>query len=210
MNLSTTSVAAFCLALLAGCSSFSRKDPDTTENLTIDYGVQDFKVLANGMVTSLVAAPQLNFFSHPSKAGGDPRVVVYMGDVQNRTGEHIETEVITSSIKTALVQSGKFRLVAGDQGQGEISDQVRFQQGTGRVDPATAKALGRQQGADVVLFGRLDSIEQRKGRSLGSLGRKKEDVYYKFTLECVNIETGEIIWIDEQEVYKRQISGLLG
>ena len=206
---SLTTFSAVGLVLLASCSSFQRRDPNNTENLTVDYGARDLKLLATGMAESMVDAPGLNYFQHESK-GADPRIVVYMGGVDNRTSEFIDTQGITDSIKTALLKSGKFRLVASDQGQTEIGDQVRFQQGTGRVNTETAKAFGRQVGADVILYGRLISIEQEKGRSIQSLGTKKEDVYYKFTLECVNIETGEIMWIDEQEVMKRGTKGLFG
>ena len=133
-----------------------------------------------------------------------------MGGVENRTSEHIDTQAITDSIKTALLKSGKFRLTASNQGQQEIEDQVRFQQGSGRVDPATAKAYGRQFGADVVVYGRLISIEKSDGRTIESGGYKKDDVYYKFTLECVDIETGEILWIDEEEIRKFEETGLFG
>jgi len=198
------------LALLAGCSSLSRPDPEKAENLTIDYGAKDLKTLAGGMATSLVADPALNYFEHSSKDSGDPRIVVYMGGVENRTSEHIDTQSITDSIRTALVQSGKFRLTTSAAGQDEIEGQVRFQQGSGRVDPETAKAFGRQVGADVVILGRLVSLEQTKGRSIETLGAKTEDVYYKFTLECVGIESGEVLWMNEQDVLKRQVTGILG
>jgi hypothetical protein len=158
----------------------------------------------------MIAAPQLNYFMHPSKDGGDPRIVLYMGKVENRTSAHIDTEGITDSMKTKLLKSGKFRLTAGTQGQAEIEDQVRFQQGSGKVLSDTAKAFGRQIGADMILFGTLRTYEKERDRSLSTLGTKTENVDYQFNLDLVNIETGEIVWADEALIRKTKKTGLFG
>ena len=73
-----------------------------------------------------------------------------------------------------------------------------------------AKAFGKQLGADVIVYGALRSIEKKTGRSFGSGLTKSKDVYYQFILNCVNIETGEIIWSNEEEIRKSQTSGLFG
>ena len=109
-----------------------------------------------------------------------------------------------------LVGTGKFRIVAEHQGQGEIEQQVRFQQGSGRVDPAQAKAFGKQLGADVVVFGSLRDITKTKSRSLETAGVKTKDVFFQLVLQCVNIETGEILWADESEIRKSQRTGIFG
>ena len=140
----------------------------------------------------------------------DVRLVTYLGGIENRTTEHIDTSGIGESIRVKLLGSGKFRFVGGDQGQAEIGEQVSFQQGSGRVDPTQAKAFGKQLGADVVIYGTLRSINKEKGSSIESLGTKKEDLYYQFILQCVNIETGEIIWADEEDIRKRSRTGIFG
>ena len=116
----------------------------------------------------------------------------------------------TDSIRTSLLKSGRFRLAASDQGQDDLGEQVRFQQGSGRVDPTQAKAFGKQIGADMVLLGNLRSIEKKKGGSLESGGTRKEDVWYQFVLELVNIESGEIIWMEQEEIRKTQKTGIFG
>src|SRR6185503_10916101 len=108
------------------------------------------------------------------------------------------------------LQSGKFRFVADKVGQEELGDQIRFQQESGRVNPEMAKQFGKQLGADVVLYGTLMSIEKKKGRSLESGGAKTEDTYYQFVLNCVNLESGEIIWSDKDQIRKTGKTGLFG
>ena len=198
------------LALLAtGCSSIGYGDPGRTETLTIDYGSTDLQTLAGGMVDSLISAPALAYLDNPGK-GDDKRIIVYMGGVENRTSEHIDTGGITDKMQVQLLKSGRFRFVAADAGQAEIGDQVRFQQSSGRVREEMARSFGKQLGADVVVYGTLRSIDKKKGASLESGGVRKQDKYYQFVLKCANIDTGELIWLEEEELRKTGRTGIFG
>ncbi len=204
--------ALFLLALLplaGACSSVGYGDAQAEETLTIDWGSTDKQTFAKHMVQSLIDSPALSYLVGPGK-GDDPRVIAYMGKVSNETSEHINTTMITDSIRTELLQSGKFRFAADDAGQDQLADQVRFQQGSGRVDPDMAKAFGRQLGVDVIVYGALRSIEKEKGRSLETLGSKRADTYYQFVLNAVNVETAELIWSNEEEIRKTSVTGLFG
>jgi hypothetical protein len=197
------------LTCVAGCSSVKYGDARATETVNIDYGSTDLQTISAEMVRSLVDAPQLAYLDHSGKPD-DKRIIVYMGDVRNETSEHIDTQGITDSIRVELLKSGRFRFVGGEQGQDEIGEQVRFQQGSGRVTPEMAKAFGKQLGADMILYGNMRSIEKKRGRSIESVGGKVEDVYYQFVLNAVNIETGEVIWADQTELRKTAKTGLFG
>ena len=197
------------LALVAGCSSLSYDDPGRVETLTIDYGSTDLQTLSAEMVQSLVASPALNYLDNSGKSE-DKRVILYMGDVENRTSEHIDTRGITDKMQTSLLKSGKFRFVAAGQGQEEIGEQVRFQQGSGRVRVDMMREFGKQLGADAILYGTLRSIDKKKGSSIESGGVRKQDVYYQFVLSCVNIDTAEILWQDEAELRKTERTGIFG
>lgn len=202
---------AILAALFASssCSSVRYGDAQSVETVNIDWGSTDLQTFSKKMVGSLLESPQLAYMKSPGK-GDDMRVIAYMGGVRNETKEHINTEAITDSIRTELLQSGKFRFVADQSGQTEIGDQVRFQQESGRVNPEMAKKFGKQLGADVTIYGALRSIEKRRGRSVESGGLKTEDTYYQFVLNCVNLETGEIIWSDKGEIRKTAKTGLFG
>jgi len=201
-------VAASAVLLLGACtSSLKYEDPDKVETVNIDFGSTDLKTLSSSMVQSMIASPALSYIEKP---GADKRLIVYTAGVNNRTSEHIDTTGITDSIRTALLQSGRFRLAATQQGQDDLGEQVRFQQGSGRVDPEQAKAFGKQIGADVVLLGNLRSIEKSKRRNLEDAGKKTDDVWYQFVLELVNIETGEIVWMNEKDIRKTKKTGIFG
>jgi hypothetical protein len=197
------------IALAVSCSSLRYDDPGRVETLTIDYGSTDLQTLSAEMVESLIQAPQLNYLENSGK-GDDKRIIVLTGSVENRTSEHIDTQGITDKMQTALLKSGKFRFVAEKAGQGEIGDQVRFQQETGRVREDMLRSFGKQLGADVILYGTLRSIDKKKGSSVESRGTRKEDVYYQFVLKCVNIDTAEILWQEEAELRKTERTGIFG
>lgn len=202
-------LATCSLVLIGACSSVRYDDPGRVETLTIDYGSTDLQTLSAEMVESLVADQDLNYLENSGK-GDDKRVIVYMGSVENRTSEHLDTQGITDKMQTALLKSGKFRFVAEKSGQAEIEDQVRFQQETGRVREDMMRSFGKQLGADVILYGTLRSIDKRKGSSIESGGTRKEDVYYQFVLKCVNIDSAEILWQEEAELRKTSRTGIFG
>lgn len=210
-SLSTLALAALVAfaAGSAGCSSTRYKDAQDPETINVDWGSTDLQTFSDHMVESLMSSPSLSYLAKPYK-GEDQRIIAVMGGVSNETNEHVNTEMITRSIRASLLQGGRFRFVASDLGQAEIDKQVRFQQGSGRVDPEKAIAFGKQFGAEVVIYGSLASITKKKGRSIESLGSKKEDVYYQFVLNAVNIETGELMWSNEEELRKQQVTSLFG
>ena len=173
-------------------------DEGDVELVDLTFGSTDLQLIAADMANSLVAAPGLGDIERTNGTSG--RIRVFMGDVENATSEHIDTVAITDSIRTAMLQSGRFSLTASDMGRDQVMDEIRYQQGSGAVDPASARRLGQQIGADVIVYGRLISIVKSQSRG--------EDRYYKFTLEMVNLDTADVLWIDEKEIRKRESRGL--
>ena len=126
-------------------------DPNNPENINLAFGFDDLKTIATDMTQS---------FLDSNAWGGDrPRIV--FGGIQNRTTQHIDTVNITDTISTALIQSQKFTVLAGEQGIGEIDNEVAYQQ-SGAVDLASAAELGKQLGAEYVFYGRFTEIRKQR------------------------------------------------
>ena len=208
MKTATPLLLSLPVLLAAACSSLRYQDPNEVEVVAIDFGSTDLQEMAGQMVDSFAESPAMAYYEHPGKTA-DKRVIVWVGDVENRTTEHIDTGGITDKIQTKLLQTGKYRFVASDQGQAEIEDQIRFQQ-SGKVREEMMRAFGKQLGADVVMYGTLRSIDKRKKGSLETGGVRTKDKYYQFVLRAVDIETAEILWQDEVELRKRQRTGPFG
>ncbi|MEM6675073.1 MAG: penicillin-binding protein activator LpoB [Planctomycetota bacterium] len=210
MKILRTALTTTLVLAAFGCSSTSYEDPDKVETVNADWGSTDLQTFADYMTESLVESSGLTYMDSESK-GADKRIIVAFGGIQNETREHINTDMISRRIQSNLLETGKFRFVARKEaaGQDEIGDEIRFQQGTGRVDPATAKAFG-QLGAEVLIYGALSDISKGTPRSFESGGSKSRDVYYQFYMSAVNIETGEILWAKEEDIRKEQTIGLFG
>ncbi|HET6202018.1 MAG TPA: penicillin-binding protein activator LpoB [Planctomycetota bacterium] len=173
--------------LLAGCRSrpvVRYEDPTGVETLTVDFGSSDLQRIASDLTQSMLRHAVFDAPQPP---------VVFVGNVENATSEHVDTRNVTDSIRTALLKSGKVRIAVDPQGRGEIGGQTDYQR-SGAVSPETAAALGRQVGAGHVLYGRLTSIDKKAGR--------ETDLYFKFTLNLVNVESGLFEWADEVQIRK--------
>ncbi len=187
---------ATLVIVAAGCAStpaVSYGSPDQVETVTTDFGSTDLQMIAEKMVNSLLASPIL-------ASGKQP--VFYVQTVRNRTDEHIDTKAVTDKIRVTLLRSGKVKFTAIAEVKDELVNQLEFQASSGMVDPATARSIGKLVGADYFLYGELASIRKSAGRL--------KDVYYKFTLNLVNIQNGLIEWADEKEIRKQAKKPLLG
>ncbi|MEE2939681.1 MAG: penicillin-binding protein activator LpoB [Planctomycetota bacterium] len=211
MTIRTTLLAAGTLLLGSACSSLGYGDPDATETVTIEFGSTDLQTFASTMAESLLASPNLSFMDTSAK-GDDKRVIAVQGGIANETREHINTAQILREMNVTIVNSGRMRLVAGaeDNGQDLIAERVRFDQDSGRVRADMAKEFGKQLGADVVIYGALSDIYKERGRSIESLGSKRKDLFYQFSMSAVNVETGEILWTKTTDIRKKETVSLFG
>lgn len=81
-------------------------------------------------------------------------------------------------------------------------EQLKFQHKGGMVDPNKALQFGRQIGAQYMLYGNLSSIVKSN--------QDKSDVYYKFTLRLMDLESGLVEWADETEIRKTKAKESVG
>jgi uncharacterized protein (TIGR02722 family) len=181
-----------CLCCLACGKRVEYGDATAVETLTIDFGSTDLQMIAEKMVQSLLACPVL--------AEGQ-RPVILVSRVRNKTDEHIDTKSITDKIRTSLLQSGEVRFVA-DEVREEVMEELKYQSDSGHVDPETRKRIGKLVGPGYLLMGEITSIRKKAGR--------KTDLYFKITLNLVEIETGLIRWAEEKEIRKGQKKALIG
>lgn len=176
--------------LVAGCSNKSvvrYGDATAVETTDINFGSTDLQTVAGQMTDSLLTSPVVGSLTQ------NKRPIIFVERLKNKTSEHIDTESITDSISTKLLRSGKFRFV--DMSRVEAArEQIKFQQDGGMVDQNKAIQFGRQVGAEYMLYGNLSSIVKKN--------KDKSDVYYKFTLRLMDLESGLVEWADETEIRK--------
>lgn len=183
--------------LLAGCAQkVSYQDPQGVETVNANFGSTDLQKIANNMADSMLSSPVLQ------RLTADGHIpVLYVDGIKNKTSEHIDTESITDSISTKLIQSGKFQFVDMSR-VNAVRKQLNYQQHGGLVDPNKAIQFGHQVGAEYMLYGDLSSIVKTNS--------DEKDVYYKMTMRLMDLKTGLIVWADETQIRKDAVKSLFG
>ncbi|AYC04940.1 penicillin-binding protein activator LpoB [Vibrio cholerae] len=182
--------------ILGGCSNkVSYGDAQAIETVNVDFGSTDLQKIAAEMVDSMMMSGSVSAITR------DGRPIVFVERIKNKTSEHIDTESITDTISTKMLNSGKFRFVDMDRVEA-VRDQLNFQNNDELVNQSTAIQFGKMVGAQYMLYGNLSSIVKNAGSD--------KDVYYKMTMRLMDLQTGLIEWADETEIRKQQSKSLLG
>lgn len=197
MKMKKSVVALLGLAILiGGCSNrVSYGDAQAVETVTADFGSTDLQKIAADMVDSMMMSGSVAVITR------DVRPIIFVERIKNKTSEHIDTESITDTISTKMLNSGKFRFVDMDRVEA-VREQLNFQNNDELVDQSTAIQFGKMVGAQYMLYGNLSSIVKNAGSD--------KDVYYKMTMRLMDLKTGLIEWADETEIRKQQSKSFLG
>jgi penicillin-binding protein activator len=186
------------ITMVTGCAQKSvvrYGDATSVETTDINFGSTDLQKVAGEMTDSLLLSPVVGTLTQ------NKRPVMFVERIKNKTSEHIDTESITDSISTKLLRSGKFRFV--DMARVEAArEQIQFQKGGGMVDTNKSVQFGKQIGAEYMLYGNLSSIVKSN--------KDKSDVYYKFTIRLMDLESGLVEWADETEIRKTKAKESVG
>ena len=182
--------------LLGGCTNkISYGDAQATETTTIDFGSTDLQKIASDMVDSMMSSGSVAAITQ------NKRPIVFVERIKNKTSEHIDTESITDTISTKMLNSGKFRFVDMDRVE-SVRKQLKFQNNDELVNQSSAIQFGQMVGAQYMLYGNLSSIVKDAGSD--------KDVYYKMTMRLMDLKTGLIEWADETEIRKEQSKRFFG
>ena len=158
MKIFSKIISIFILTvLLIGCSSreVSRIDSKEVVDLSGKWNDTDSRLTAETMVDDVLGRPWLTDFL--TAKGKKPVVIV--GDIRNKSSEHIVVDVFVNDIERELINSGKVSFVASkdvrEQVREERSDQQDFS------SEETMKKFYREVGADFLLSGVINSVEDK-------------------------------------------------
>ena len=175
------------LLLMAGCAGQSVYVPaGETTQMGAEFSDTDMRTMAQSMYNSL----QLRLAKiRPADA---PTPVVALLRVDNKTSEHIDTDMIADKLQVELLRAGTLRFVD----RSRIKDMVKEFDlaGAGFIDPEKAKSAGKALGADFFLYGELGSIKKTEGRT--------KLMYYRLSMKFSDVETNELVWAEDFEVKK--------
>jgi uncharacterized protein (TIGR02722 family) len=183
------------LSLIAtSCGSFKaeRVDANTSDEkglaITDNWMSADTTQAISDVIKQMKAHPG---FSKMKARFGTPKV--FVADVQNQTSEaYFPIGDLNDELLNELSMSGEFELV-DNQARERILKEVTYQN-DGMVDPATAKKIGKQTGADIMIFGNVYmKPEKRDGKTI------KE---YSVNMRMTDIEKATEVLRTRTKVFK--------
>ncbi|MDR1317376.1 MAG: penicillin-binding protein activator LpoB [Spirochaetales bacterium] len=180
--------AALCFSACSSAKTVTRMAADAETDLSGRWNDTDARLVAEAMISDVMQRPWISDFT--GEEGRKPVVIV--GDIRNRSREHIETLVFTKSLERELINSGKVKFVANEAERESVREERMNQQS--EASPETMKRLGQETGADFCLQGLITSQTDRvEGQMV---------VFYKINLELIHMETNEKVWIGDKEIKK--------
>lgn len=189
MKLNLILVLGLTISLLSGCAhTVERVDTKETIDLSGRWNDTDSRLVAEEMVNQVLGGAWIDNYQKEH----DKKPVVVVGLVYNKSHEHISAETFVKDVERAFVNSGRVRLVQAGDKREELRRERAAQQEFASLE--TAKAWGKELGADFMLNGDINSIVDTY---------KKERVnFYKINMELSNLESNEIVWIGDKEIKK--------
>lgn len=176
-------------ALLTGCSTkVTRVTSDSTIDLTGKWNDTDSRLVAEEMVKDCMQGPWYNKYTN----GGKTTPTIIVGEIRNKSHEHISTETFVNDMQRALINSGKVEFVANKSERDQLRDEKTDQAGHSAV--RTRQDAGEESGAQLMLIGELNSIVDQDGG--------KAVVFYQTNLELVQIESHKKLWIGDKKIKK--------
>ena len=173
---------------MVGCSTkVNRVAPNTTMDLTGKWNDTDSRLVAEEMLKDSLDKPWLTAY-----ADKGVRPVVIVGQVVNRSHEHINTQTFIKNLERSLINSGKVDFVASSEERDQIRDE-RDSQGE-NASVYTAKVNQEETGADLMLIGSINTIVDQEG--------KEAIVFYQTNLELIDIQSNRKVWIGEKQIKK--------
>ncbi|MCQ2104852.1 MAG: penicillin-binding protein activator LpoB [Fibrobacter sp.] len=171
-----------------GGSKVTRIDANSTTDLSGKWNDTDSRLVADEMIMDCLTRPWYDKMS--AELGRVPTVVI--GNVRNKSHEHISVETFVKDMERALINSGKADFVANATERQELRQEVMDQRGNATAE--TTKELGMEQGADLMLTGTINSIiDQEGGKSV---------VFYQIDLELTDLQTHKKLWLGDKKIKK--------
>ncbi len=184
--------SAFASLLIFSNCGPSRKveriDPNTATDLSGRWNDTDAKLVAAEMTKDVLSRPWKTNFE--TKFGRKP--VVIIGQVRNKTTEHIDALLFIKSLEKEFINSGAVGVVQSGEERNEVRDERNDQQTFSSEE--TRKKWGKEKGADFMLNGVILSVVDQY--------KKQKTIKYQVNLELTDLETNEKVWIGEKEIKK--------
>ncbi len=175
---------------LVGCGkTVKRVESDSVTDLSGQWNDTDSRLVAEEMLNDCLSRP---WYQNALQAKGGQLPTVVVGQVRNKSHEHINVETFIKDMQRTLINSGKVEFVANAAEREELRNEVASQ--SGNATDETRKESGQEVGADLMLTGSLNSIvDQEDGEQV---------IFYQIDLELTDIQSHKKLWIGDKKIKK--------
>ncbi len=182
--------------LLSACgTSVKRIDANETVDLSGAWNDSDSRMVAEEMIQDSLSRPWISQFT--ASSGRPPTVIV--GTVRNLSHEHINVNTFVADMSRSLVNSGQVDFVASSNERNEIREERKDQDLNATEE--TRNAAGKEQGADFMLTGQINTIIDVEG--------KEQVRYYQVDLTMVSMANNRKVWLGQKKIKKLVKNGKL-
>jgi uncharacterized protein (TIGR02722 family) len=187
-NLAAVVIAASLVCAVGCAKKVTRIDPNTQTDLSGKWNDTDSRLVAEEMLNDCLTRP---WYDKYSGSGATPTIIV--GEVRNRSHEHISIETFVKDIERTLINSGKVEFVANKTERVQLREE-KGDQMAGNASEETMKVAGGETGADLMLLGSINTIADQEGN--------KGVMYYQVDMELIEIESNRKLWIGTKKIKK--------
>jgi penicillin-binding protein activator len=187
--------------LISACGTSPKRVNPTGDNTIVtthDINVKDWQTAAKQCINSLLESGTL-------ERDDGRKTIVMVGNVKNRTTEHVNTSILTNKIREAILQSGKAvtTTAVGASGPEDSSTRdVRELKHDEVFHPKTIQKNGTAISPDMSLAGSIIQQKTKYGR--------KEESYFFFHMTLTDLKTGLALWEDNVEIVKQNKKPFVG
>lgn len=175
-------ISAALFLFLIGCGGGTKYQDANKAEGSMEWGPKEIKMTVNKMVTSLHT-----FLKDEYKKPAFIQVKKF----QNKTSEHIDTDLMVSEIQTKLIQK-RIKFVDDSLEADALKEMEKGM--TGMVDPDSAVPVGELKSPNMYLTGDIrENVRYVNGKKVQ---------YLKVTLKLINLKTNVAEWQDQQEFLK--------
>lgn len=182
-------LVAAVVALMGCGKTVKRVESDSVTDLSGQWNDTDSRLVAEEMLNDCLSRP---WYQNTLQAKGGQLPTVVVGQVRNKSHEHINVETFIKDMQRTLINSGKVEFIANAAEREELRNEVASQ--SGNATDETRKESGQEVGADLMLTGSLNSIvDQEDGEQV---------IFYQIDLELTDIQSHKKLWIGDKKIKK--------
>lgn len=171
------------MGLLSSCGSFKAKRVSADESdelameITDKWVARDTEIVIKDILGQI--EKHKGYQKFVSKLGRQPKI--FISEVQNRTSNaYFPIDDLNDELLNEFSSSGEFILIDASARE-KLLKEINYQN-DGMVDPSQAKSIGKQAGADLLIFGNVNmKPESRGGKTIKQ---------YSVNMRMTNLESG--------------------